>query len=41
MDGDTIRFFGFGSPLVLPEGQSVQEFQEDDFTFTNDQWLQI
>jgi hypothetical protein len=41
MDGDTIRFFGFGSPLLLPEGQSVQEFQEDDYTFTNDQWLQI
>jgi hypothetical protein len=41
MDGDTIRFFGFGAPLLLPEGQSLQEFMEDDFTFTNDQWLQI
>jgi hypothetical protein len=41
MQGDTIRFFGFGAPLLLPEGQSVQEFQEDDFTFTSDRWFQI
>ncbi|MGH2693986.1 MAG: hypothetical protein ACRDJJ_04145, partial [Actinomycetota bacterium] len=39
MEGDTIRFFGFGSPLLLPEGQSVQEFVEDEFTFTNDEWF--
>jgi plastocyanin len=41
MKGDTIRFYGFGGPVLLPAGEVPQEWTEQHNTFLGDDWLQL
>lgn len=41
VQGDTLHFFGFGAPPLLPAGQIPREWTEQHNTFLGDDWFQL
>lgn len=41
VQGDTLHFFGFGAPVLLPAGEVPQEWTEQNATHLGDDWFQL